>query len=203
MKRSAIALILAALTAATLTACGKSSNVTIASSTAVPAASGGTVVAAAGSTFRGKLKQEISTKKSHDGDQFTIVATNGETVDGHLENVQAAGFGKKPSMVIVFDDLKSADGSTAAPIDVKIVNAGKFDAKTHHWRTFGMVIGGAMAGHMAGSAAHTKHGSTAGAAGGYMLSQEMKTDVDVRPGTTVVLKFNKDAVSSNATPSQQ
>lgn len=201
MKRSAIALTLAVLSASTLAACGKSSNVSTASSSAAPAASGGTVVAAAGSTFRGKLQQEISSKKSHDGDRFSIAGKNGETVDGHLENVQPAGFGKKPSMVIVFDDLKAPDGSTAAPIDVKVVNMGAFDAKSHHWRTFGMVIGGTIAGHMAGGMAHAKHGGLAGAASGYMLSQEMKTDVDVRPGTTVVLRFNKDAMSNG--PSQQ
>ncbi|MBV8636471.1 MAG: hypothetical protein JO322_00155 [Candidatus Eremiobacteraeota bacterium] len=193
MRRSAIALTLVAVCATILTACGKSSNVTTASSSAAPAASGGTVVAQAGSTFRGKLQQEISTKKSHDGDRFTIVGSTG-TVEGHLENVQAAGFGKKPSMVIVFDDLKMSDGTVAAPIDVKIESAGAFNAKSHHFRTFGMMIGGAVAGHMAASAAHTKHGGLAGAASAYVLSQQMKTDVDVRPGTTVVLKFNKDAV---------
>lgn len=197
MRRSALALTLVALCATALTACGKSSNVSTASSTAVPAASGGAVVATAGSTFRGKLQQEISTKKSHDGDRFTIVS-NGETVEGHLENVQAASFGKKPSMVIVFDDLKMPDGTVAAPIDVKIVNVGTFGAKSHHFRTFGMVIGGAIAGHMAAHAAHAQHGGLAGAAGGYMLSQQMKTDVDVRPGTTVVLRFNKDAVGSSS-----
>lgn len=203
MKRSFIALILAAVSATSLTACGRSSNVTTASASAGPAASGATVVVVSGTTFRGKLQQEISSKKSHDGDQFSIAASNGETVDGHLENVKAAGLGKKPSMVIVFDDVKMPDGTTATPVDVRVMNMGVLDAKTHHFRTFGMVVGGAIAGHMAAKAAKAKHGSVAGAAGGYMLSQEMKTDVDVRPGTTVVLKFNKDAYANSSTPSAQ
>ncbi len=203
MKRSAIALILVALSASTLTACGRSSNVSTASSSAAPAASGATVVITSGTTFRGKLQQEISSKKSHDGDRFSIVGKDGQTIEGHLANVQPAGFGKKPSMVVVFDDVKMPDGTTAAPVDVTLVNAGAFDAKTHHFRTMGMMIGGAVAGHMAAKAAHTKNGSAAGAAGAYVLSQQMKTDVDVRPGTVVVLKFNKDAVSSAATPSAQ
>jgi hypothetical protein len=194
MKQPALALLLIAASATTLSACGRSSNVTTASSSAAPAASGGAVVAAAGSTFKGKLQQEISSKKSHDGDRFTI-ESNGKVIEGHLENVQAAGFSKKPSMTIVFDDLRMPDNTVAAPIDVKIVNVGAFDAKSHHWRTIGMVIGGAVAGHMA---AGKKHGSTAGAAGGYILSQEMKTDIDAKPGTTVTLKFNKDAVASTS-----
>ncbi len=201
MRRSVIALTLVAACATALTACGRSSNVTTASSSAAPAVSGGAVVVKAGSTFSGKLQQEISTKKSHDGDRFTIQNKDG-IIDGHLENVQPASFAKKPSMVIVFDDLKMADGTTAAPIDVKIVNVGAFNAKSHHFRTFGMVVGGAVAGHMAANAAHAKHGGLAGAASGYMLSQQMKTDVDVRPGTTVVLRFNKDAIGTTASNSK-
>ena len=196
MKRSAIALILVALFAPALTACGRSSNVSTASSSAAPAASGGTVVVVSGTTFRGKLQQEISSKKSHEGDRFTI-ENNGTVVEGHLENVHPAGLGKKPSMVLVFDDMRMPNETVAAPIDVKIMNIGAFDAKSHHWRTIGMMIGGAVAGHMAGNAAKTKHGSTAGAAGSYVLSQEMKTDIDVRAGTTVLLKFNKDAIASS------
>lgn len=198
MKRFALVLTVAALAASTLTGCGKSSNVSTASSSAAPAASGAAVLAAAGSEFRGKLQQEVSTKKNHDGDKFTIVF-KGETVNGHLEDVHPAGLGKKPSMVIVFDNLVMPDGMVAAPVDVTIVNAGVLNAKSHHMRTVGMMVGGAIAGHMAANAAKTKHGGLAGAAGGYMLSQEMKTDVDVKPGTTIVLKFNKDAVASGQT----
>ena len=200
MKRPAIALITAVLSVSILSACGRSSNVTTTSSSAAPAASGGTVIAEAGTKFSGKLQQEISTKKSRDGDRFTI-ENNGTVVDGHLEDVHAAGLGKKPSMVVVFDDYKLPDGTTAAPIDVNVVNSKLFDAKSHHWRTFGMVVGGAIAGHMAAKAANTKHGSVTGAASGYVLSQEMKTDVDIRRGTTVELRFNKDAVSG--APAQQ
>lgn len=195
MKRFALVVIAAALSASMLTACGKSSNVSTAGSTAAPAATGGAVIATAGSTFRGKLQNEISSKKSHDGDKFSI-ENKGEVVRGHLENVQPAGVGKKPSMVIVFDNLQMPDGTVAAPIDVRIENMGAFNARSHHFRTLGMMVGGAIAGHMAGGAVHKKHGALAGAAGGYLLSQEMKTDIDVKPGTTIVLKFNKDAVSS-------
>jgi hypothetical protein len=195
MKRTALALTLVALSAATMTGCSKSSNVSTASSSAAPAASTGAIVATAGSAFRGKLQQEISSKKSRDGDKFTI-ENKGEIVNGHLQDVHPAGLGKKPSMVIVFDNLQMPDGTVAAPIDVRIENIGVFGAKSHHLRTIGMMMGGAIAGNMAGHAAHQKHGALAGAAGGYMLSQEMKTDIDVKPGTTIVLKFNKNAIGS-------
>jgi hypothetical protein len=184
-----------------LTACGRSSNVSTQSAVTGAPAGSGPVVVKSGTRFYGKLQNEVSTNKSQNGDRFTInqqdtlfhkdAALHGAVIEGHLDNVSAAGMGKKPAMTIVFDDIRMADG-TVAPIDVKIVNVGAFDAKTHHWRTLGMVIGGGMAGHMA---AGKHHGGMMGAAGGYMLSQEMKTNVDVKPGTQIELQFLQDAVA--------
>ena len=199
--------LMAVLVTVTLAACGgHSSNVSTASSStagaessAAPGATSNTVIVPAGTTFRGKLQQEISTKKDHDGDKFTLVASNGETIYGHLDNVQAAGVAKKPAMTIVFDNVTMPDGAVGTPVDVTIENMGAFGAKSHHFRTLAMMAGGAIAGHVAASKAGKKHGGLAGAAAGYMLSQEMKTDVDVKPGTVVVLKFNKDAVNGSST----
>jgi hypothetical protein len=205
MKQIAIVTALAALVA--LGACGRSSNVTTQSAVTGAPASGGAVLVTSGTEFRGKLQQEIATNKSHDGDTFTIVqqdtlmhkdpALHGAVVEGHLANVSAAGLGKKPALTIVFDDVRMPDGQTA-PIHVQIVNVGAFDAKTHHWRTAGMVIGAGIAGHMA---AGKHHGGAMGAAGAYVLSQQMKTNVDVKPGTLVELKFLSDAVSASPSAS--
>ena len=199
MKHLMIGVSIAAVLA--LGACGKSSNVSTQSAVTGAPASGGTVLEKAGTRFTGKLQNEIATNKSHDGDTFTIVSKDGATVDGHLGNVSPAGMGKKPALTLVFDDIKLADGSTA-PIDVRLVNVGAFGAKSHHWRTVGMVLGGGMAGHIA---AGKHHGGMVGAAGGYALSQEMKTNVDVKPGTRIVLQFVTDAVAASpaASPSGQ
>lgn len=201
MKQIAIAA-LAALVV--LGGCGRSSNVTTQSAVTGAPAADGAVLVKSGTEFRGKLQQEIATNKSHDGDTFTIVqqdtlmhkdpALHGVIVEGHLANVSAAGLGKKPAMTIVFDDVRMPDGQTA-PIHVQIVNVGAFDAKTHHWRTVGMVLGAGIAGHMA---AGKHHGGTMGAAGAYVLSQQMKTNVDVKPGTLVELKFLNDAVAQTS-----
>ncbi len=90
--------------------------------------------------------------------------------------------------------MKLPDGQTA-PINVQLVSEGAFNAQSHHWRTIGMVLGGGTAGHIA---AGKHHGGTLGAAGGYMLSQAMKTDVDVKPGTVIVVKFVSDAVAQTS-----
>lgn len=154
----------------------------------------------AGTQFRSKLQNGISTKKSHDGDTFTIVRSDGAIIDGHLAGVSPAGLGKKPALTVVFDDVRLPDGEKA-PINVQLVNVGAFDAQSHHWRTIGMVLGGGTAGHIA---AGKHHGGLLGAASGYMLSQEMKTDVDVKPGTVVAVKFVSDAVAQTSpAPSAQ
>ena len=199
MKQIALAAGLTALVV--LGACGRSSNVTTQSAVTGPPAAGAAVLVKTGTMFQGRLQQEIATNKSHDGDTFTLVqhdtlmhkepALHGAVIEGHLENVSPAGMGKKPALTVVFDDIRMPDGSTA-PINVRVVNISAFDAKTHHWRTFGMVLGGAIAGHMV---AGKHHGGLAGAAGGYVLSQQMKTNVDAKPGTLVELKFLSDAVA--------
>lgn len=186
------------LAAVTLAACGRSSNVSTQSAVTGAPASGGAILVTAGTRMSGKLQTEIATNKNHNGDPFTIAEKNGAVVEGHLENVSPAAMGKKPSLTLVFDDIRMPDGTTA-PIAVRVENIGAFNAKTHHWRTIGMVLGAGAAGHIA---AGKHHGGMLGAAGAYMLSQEMKTNVDVKPGTTIELRFLQNAVAqSSAAPS--
>ena len=201
MIRGLIATAMCAAIALPLASCGKSSNVSTQSAGTTSAGTGATVVKA-GTVYNGKLQQEISSKKNHDGDTFVLIETDtllhknpalkGSQIDGHLDNVTPAGMGRKPGMVIVFDDIQMPDG-TKAPVNVQLLSAGEFDAKSHKMRTVGLMVSGAVAGHMAGKATGKKHGGLLGAAGGYALSQEMKTDIDVKPGTIVQVKFLSDA----------
>src|ERR1700757_2414946 len=98
MKKSTLALAMVALLATSLTACGKSSNVSSESSNAGAAmsnaASGGTVLVKQGTIFDGKLDKEVSSKTSKDGDTFTLTeadtmfksnaALHGAVIEGHL-----------------------------------------------------------------------------------------------------------------------
>ncbi|MDQ6781145.1 MAG: hypothetical protein M3Z37_08375, partial [Candidatus Eremiobacteraeota bacterium] len=197
-SRFVVALIIVASVA--LAGCGHSSNVNSTSAgngAADTTAGNGPVAIAAGTDFYGKLQQPISSKTSHEGDAFQLQhsdtllhkdpALRGAVIDGHLENVQAAGPLRKPGMTIVFDSITLADG-TKDRIDAKLVSLHAFDAKTHHLRTIGMMIGGAMAGHVLRN--HTGKGSgMLGAAGGYVLSQTMKTDISVPAGTVLEVRL--------------
>jgi hypothetical protein len=192
---------------ALLVACGRSSNVSTTSAgqnAAQPQS--GRVVAAAGTIFYGKLQEPISSKTSHDGDRFELQQTDtlmhkapqlhGAIIEGHLENVQAAGPMRKPGMTVVFDDIVLPDG-TKEPVNVQLLSMHAFDAKTHHLRTIGMMIGGALAGHMMRS--KTGHGNALlGAAGGYVLSQTLKTDISVPAGSVLQLRFRSPVTQSGS-----
>ena len=190
MTRTTVAIALAAALAA---GCAKSAPVTTQSSGS-GGATGGTVVIAAGTDFYGKLQQHIGSKVSKDGDTFTLVDTDtlfhkdpalqGAQVTGHLANVSAAGPMHKPAMTLVFDQIQLPDGTTA-PVSVQLVSMNAFEPKTHHLRTIGLMIGGAMAGH----AMSHQHGGLMGAAAGYVLSQQLKTDIDVPAGSVIELRF--------------
>lgn len=184
--------------------CGKKANVSV-ESAGGNAPPGGPVVIAAGTHFYGKLNEPISTKSSHNGDTFTLTQTDtmlhkdaalhGMVLNGHLDNIQHAGPMKKPGLTIVFDSIQLADGSKA-PVSVKLDSVNKFEPRSHHMRTIGMMIGGGIAGHMAAGA---HHGGMMGAAGAYALSQTLKTDIVVPAGSVLEVTFTQP-VTQGAAP---
>jgi hypothetical protein len=178
------------------------SNVTTQSAGAGQQPGGGTTIVAAGTDYYGKLEQPIGSKTSKDGDTFAIDETRssnpalkGATIDGHLEGVQPAGPMRNPKMTIVFDDIRLPDG-TKTPVNVQLLTLHAFSPKTHHLRTIGLMIGGAVAGHEV--AVHSHHGALLGAAGGYALSQQLKSDIAVPAGTILEVRFTSPVTSGAA-----
>lgn len=185
-----------------LVACAHHANVTTQSAGA-SAGNGGATIVSTGAVFYGKLQQPIGTKISRDGDTFSIEETrstdaslNGAVIDGHLEGVRAAGPLRNPRMTIVFDDIRLPDG-TKAPVDVQLMSLRAFSPRTHHLRTIGMMIAGAIAGHEVAVHNGRRHGALTGAVSGYALSQTLKTDIDVPAGTVLGVRF-KSPVTTGA-----
>jgi len=166
-------------------------------------------IAGKGEVVGGALQQTLSSKTSHDGDTFALVEKNtlfhhnpalaGATIDGHVENVSPRSRTHKASMTIVFDDVKLADGTTM-PIQAKLDSMKEFEAHTHHIRDAGLIVGGAMAGHMF---AKRHHGGMAGAAAGFALATSMKSDITVRQGTLVKLVLQAPLDRANAGAASQ
>ncbi|HEY8297531.1 MAG TPA: hypothetical protein VIG32_05870 [Candidatus Baltobacteraceae bacterium] len=211
-QRTVLTLAAVAALASGLAGCGRHSDVTTqsAGSNAAPGTSGGPVLVAAGTDFYGKLQQPIGTKTSKDGDAFALAQTDtllhknpalhGATIDGHLENVHAAGPLHNPAMTIVFDDIRMPDG-TKALVNVQLVSFKNFEPKSHHLRTLGMMVGGAIAGHEIAKHTGKSHGGLMGAVGGYAVSQTLKTDIAVPTGTVIEVRF-KQPVTAQAGSSQ-
>lgn len=197
-------LLVAALIAG-LSGCGHHSDVTTQSSGAANPA-GGTAIVPAGTVFYGKLDPSLGTKISKDGTAFTLTQTDtllhknpalhGAVIEGHVQNVASAGPMHKPAMTLVFDDIRMSDGMKA-PVDVKLASMHAFEPKSHHLRTLGMMIGGAVVGHETAKHAGKHHGGLLGAAGGYVLSQTLKTDIAVPSGTVIELKFVSAATTGS------
>lgn len=190
---------------AALAACAHH-DVSTRSAGANEAGAGGTTLVPAGTVFYGKLQQPIDTKTSRDGDTFVLLETDtflhknpalhGAAIDGHLEDVSAAGPMHNPKLTLVFDDLRMPDG-TKTPIDVRLESFKAFSPQTHHLRTLGMMVGGAIAGHEVAKRTGTGHGGLMGAAGGYALSQGLKTNIVVPAGTVIQVRFAKAATSAS------
>jgi hypothetical protein len=165
-----------------------------------------TVLVKKGAEVDGTLQQTLTSKTNHDGDTFVLIqrdtffhhaeALHGATIEGHLENVSPAGPTHKATMLVVFDDIKMPDGSTVT-IDPRIKSLSTFEPHTHHIRDVGLIVGGAVAGHMM---AGKKHGGLAGAAAGFALSSTLKSDIVVKKGTLVKLVMKSDVVATGAQP---
>ena len=167
-----------------------------------------TVAAPKGAEIDAKLQTPLSTKTNHDGDPFTLVeydsffhrhpGLNGAVIEGHVENVTAASATHKATLNLIFDDIKFADGTTK-PISVKVISLSEFEPKTHHIRDVGLIVGGAVAGHIASKKTGMGGGTLAGAAAGFAIASSLKSDVTVKTGSVVKLRALSDITGPGTT----
>jgi len=157
-------------------------------------------VAPSGTILGATLDQRLDSKIDHDGSTFVLTEKStllhhradlvGLTIDGHLENVTPASATHKATMTLVFDDAKLANG-TAVPFAAKITKLSIVEPHTHHIRDAGLILGGAVAGHMLASKRGVKHGGAAGAAAGFALASGLKSNIVVKRGTLLKLQLTQ------------
>ena len=160
-----------------------------------------TVLTKKGALIEAKVTTAISSKTSQTGDPFSLTITDslfhrhpelkGAVVDGHLENVTPAGATHKATLDIIFDDITFADGKKQ-PISVVVNKLSQIEPKTHHVRDLGIIVGGAVAGHIVSKKTGHGGGTLAGAAAGFALVSSMKSDIVIKPGTVIQLKLKQD-----------
>jgi hypothetical protein len=147
-------------------------------------------------------EERVSSKSGHDGDPVHLrihdgffhknpAALEGAVIDAHLANVTAASPLHKATMGIVFDNIKLRDGETL-PIEARLRSVKSLEPHTHHIRDAGLIIGGAVVGHMMGSRNGVKHGGMAGAASGFALASAMKSDVVLSRNEQLTLRLSNN-----------
>lgn len=176
-------------------------GVTLAAVCAGAAGAQGAPLTKKGSEVDVRVLTALGTKTSHSGDPFAMTESDlifihhpelkGATIEGHLEDVVAAGPTHKASMNVIFDDIKFADGRTE-PISVAVKNMSAFEPKTHHLRDMGVIVGSAVVGHIVSKKTGHGGGTLAGAAAGFAIVSAMKSDITIKPGTIVKLTLLHD-----------
>lgn len=160
-----------------------------------------TILTKHGAEIDARLLTTINTKTAKNGDPFALKVVDlmfnkrpelkGSTIEGHLENISAAGPTHKASLNVIFDDIKFADGRTE-PIAVAVKNMSDLSPKTHHVRDMGIIVGSAVVGHVTSKKTGHNGGTMAGAAAGFAIVSAMKSDIVLKPGTVLKLKLQKD-----------
>ena len=169
----------------------------------------GTVLTKRGALIDGKMTTGLSSKTSHNGDPFSLTITDslfhrhpelkGAMVDGHVESVTPASATHKATMSIIFDDITFPDGKKE-PVSVAVAKLSQLEPKTHHIRDVGIIIGGAVAGHVVSKKTGHGGGTLAGAAAGFALASSMKSDIVIKPGTIIQLKLLQDLPQPSDVP---
>ncbi len=160
-----------------------------------------TVLTKRGALIDGKMTTGLSSKTSNNGDPFSLTITDslfhrhpelkGAVVDGHVESVTPAKSTHKATMSIIFDDI-TFPGGKKEPVRVAVAKLSALEPKTHHIRDVGIIIGGAVAGHVVSKKTGHGGGTLAGAAAGFALASSMKSDIVIKPGTVIQLKLLED-----------
>lgn len=137
----------------------------------------------AGDTFTAHIAQPIPA-----GDE----ALAGGWVIGHVVKVQKAQQGRNPEIDLKFDQLQLADGSSA-PIDATMTQAEPKAKPKNAARVALATLGGLLAGNMiAKTIFHASdHGlaGAAGAAGGFLIANNARTDVQFPAGSAMTMQM--------------
>jgi hypothetical protein len=154
-----------------------------------------------GALIEAKVTTGVSSKTSHDGDPFSLAVTDsffhphhelqGAVIEGHLENVTPASSTHKATMSLIFDDIAFPNGAKE-PVSVVVNKLSQIEPKTHHIRDVGIIVGGAVAGHIVSKKTGHGGGTLAGAAAGFALASSLKSDIVIKPGTVIQLKLKHD-----------
>lgn len=174
-------------------------------------ASAATVTLPVNTELNVTIDQTLDSHSAQVGDNFTAhvqapypfdnQALAGAVVTGHITRVQHAGQGVKPEVDFNFDYIRLADG-TSGPIDAAVTQANPKTQTKSGARVVLSTLGGMLLGNAIGKTVFgAKGGGIAGAAGGFMIGNNYKADIQFPQGSTMTLKMRHTvAIRRQTTP---
>ncbi|MGH7747549.1 MAG: hypothetical protein ACREQ5_22735 [Candidatus Dormibacteria bacterium] len=154
---------------------------------------------ASGTTINGVLETALDSSNAQVGDGVTIALTSpypnddssyaGALVRGHVSNVVRAGQGRKAEIDIAFDSIVLADGATA-PLNGHVVSVGTQHKSAVLQQAAGAGIG-MIVGNILGKKLGTNLGGLAGAAGGFLYANNLRTNVTLPKGANIQIQTDR------------
>lgn len=153
---------------------------------------------ASGLAINTTLGTELNTATAYVGQPITLnvqqpgsggaAALSGATIYGEVVDVQAAHQGVNPSLAISVNAIKLAGSSAQQPISAKVVRMNPVQGN-NFTKEAGGTLGGMLLGNWIGKSLNNNQGGLIGAAGGYLLTSNSKTNLDVAAGSAVTLQL--------------
>jgi outer membrane lipoprotein SlyB len=150
---------------------------------------------APGTQLSGNLTQTLDTKNVQVGQPVTltnVTAASGDgsivgaTLYGHVVDVNRAGQGKRPQLLITFERLITAHHRYA--IEARVLSM-KEQTKSNALREVGGAVVGNIVGNFLGKHLGTNLGGALGAGGGYLYAKNYRENFSVPGGSVVTVQI--------------
>ncbi|MDQ2859010.1 MAG: hypothetical protein M3R53_10220 [Candidatus Eremiobacteraeota bacterium] len=166
---------------------------------AAPLPASAATAIAAGTTISGTLSSDLDSAKAQIGDGFTVAVTrpypnndpsySASYVRGHVAKVTRAGQGRKAELGLAFDSIVLANGASA-PLTGHVVHVDQKQKSAVIQQAAGAALG-MIVGNYMGKHIGTNLGGLAGAAGGFLYANNMKTNFSVPKGSAMTLQTDR------------
>lgn len=159
-----------------------------------------------GAVVKGILTQPLASKSANVGDQFTLThvasqdgSVTGATVYGHVAAVQRATQGRRAQLQLAYDRIQFADGTSTDVRGSTVSMYHKERVNTIAKDVIG-AVGGMVVGNIIGkwTGLPTNLGGGLGAAGGFLVANNVQQNFLVPAGTTVTMRLSQPVVRPQA-----
>lgn len=160
-----------------------------------------TVTLDKGETLTAQVQNTLDTGKAYAGERFTARVVppypRGDTdlanavVNGEVTKVVAAGQGRKPELYLSFNSITLQNG-TSYPLNAQMTDAAQKKQTRNGGHVALTTLGGLIAGNIIGKTIfHTNAGGLLGAAGGFLVGYNKKSNIVLKSGSNVTLTLTR------------